>query len=218
MRGCDFDRLSHGMCSRHETQHMPRLRLAPSRAHARFRVAVAELGVVRRFSHLRMKASRPPNLFRESAVGLRGVGFGVGRALSAPANAFCRRQRKEVSQAFSSRRGDRLSKVWLLSASLTTQAFGSVGRAPKFGRASCSGPVLLRTPTPNKALQRTAALAVSFGGAVATPTGSVTAGAPATKPCTRRAFALPRCAHTPAPRPRSLSLGSLGHFDAPFQI
>jgi len=32
------------MCSRHETQHMPRLRLAPFRAHVRFRVAVAELG------------------------------------------------------------------------------------------------------------------------------------------------------------------------------
>jgi len=46
MRGSEFDRLSHGMCSRHETQHMPRLRLAPLRAHARFRVAVAELGVV----------------------------------------------------------------------------------------------------------------------------------------------------------------------------
>lgn len=37
------------MCSRHETQHMPRLRLAPFRAHPRFRAAVAELGVVRRF-------------------------------------------------------------------------------------------------------------------------------------------------------------------------
>lgn len=48
MRGSEFDRLSHGMCSRHDTQHMPRLRLAPVRAHARFRVAVAELAVVRR--------------------------------------------------------------------------------------------------------------------------------------------------------------------------
>ena len=47
MRGCEFDRLSHGMCSRHETRHMPRLRLAPPRSHARPRVAVAELGVVR---------------------------------------------------------------------------------------------------------------------------------------------------------------------------
>jgi len=46
MRGCDFDRLSHGMCSHHEAQHMPRLRLAPFRAPARSRVAVAELGVV----------------------------------------------------------------------------------------------------------------------------------------------------------------------------
>ena len=49
MRGSDFDRLSHGMCSRHEARHMPRLHLAPPCLHARSRVAVAELGVVRRF-------------------------------------------------------------------------------------------------------------------------------------------------------------------------
>ena len=47
MRGSGFDRLSHGMCSRHEARHMPRLRLAPPRSNARFRVAVAELGCVR---------------------------------------------------------------------------------------------------------------------------------------------------------------------------
>ena len=50
MRGSKFDRLSHGRCSRHETQHLPRLRLAPVRAHPRFRAAVAELLVVRRRS------------------------------------------------------------------------------------------------------------------------------------------------------------------------
>ena len=50
MGGWEFDRLSHGMCSRHEARHMPRLRLAPLCSHARFRVAVAELGVVRRMS------------------------------------------------------------------------------------------------------------------------------------------------------------------------
>src|SRR6266446_1733736 len=48
MRGSGSDRLSHGMCSRRQTQHMPRLRLAPFRAPARSRLAVAELGVVRR--------------------------------------------------------------------------------------------------------------------------------------------------------------------------
>jgi len=48
-RGSDFDRLSHGMCSRHETRHMPRLPLAPLRAHPRSRAAVAELLVVRPF-------------------------------------------------------------------------------------------------------------------------------------------------------------------------
>ena len=36
------------MCSRHEARHMPRLRLAPPCSRARSRVAVAELGVVRR--------------------------------------------------------------------------------------------------------------------------------------------------------------------------
>ena len=45
-------------CSRHETQHMPRLRLAPLRAHARFRVAVAELGAVRRSLASRVDRSR----------------------------------------------------------------------------------------------------------------------------------------------------------------
>ena len=73
MRGSEFDRLSHGMCSRHETQHMPRLRLAPFRAHARFRVAVAELGVVRRLTTRTMKEEpqkAPPSLdeFMQSAT------------------------------------------------------------------------------------------------------------------------------------------------------
>ena len=36
------------MYSRHETRHMPRLRLAPPRTHARFRAAVTELGFIRR--------------------------------------------------------------------------------------------------------------------------------------------------------------------------
>ena len=48
MRGSDFDRLSHGRCSRREAQHLPRLRLAPPCSHARSQVTVAELGVVRR--------------------------------------------------------------------------------------------------------------------------------------------------------------------------
>ncbi len=45
-RGSGSDRRSHGMCSRRQTRHMPPLRLAPFRAPARSRVAVAELGVV----------------------------------------------------------------------------------------------------------------------------------------------------------------------------
>ncbi len=48
MRGSKFDRLSHGVCSRHEARHTPRLRLAPPCSHPRSQVAVAELGCVRR--------------------------------------------------------------------------------------------------------------------------------------------------------------------------
>ena len=64
--------------------------------------------------------------------------------------------------------------------------------------------------TPNHALQRTAALAFSYRCAALTPTGSVTACAPAMKPGTCRAFASRRSAHTRASGLRSLSLGSLG--------
>ena len=64
--------------------------------------------------------------------------------------------------------------------------------------------------TPNHALQRTATLAFSYRCAAVSPTGSVTACAPAMKPSTCRAFALRRRAHTRALGSRSLSLGSLG--------
>ena len=57
MRGADFDRLSHGRCSRREAQHLPRLRLAPPCSHARSQVAVAELRVVRRCSRTPMKTT-----------------------------------------------------------------------------------------------------------------------------------------------------------------
>ena len=68
------------------------------------------------------------------------------------------------------------------------------------------------TATPNHALQPTATLAFSSRCPALTSTGSVTAGAPAMKPGTCRAFASRRLAHTPAPRSRWLSLGSLGVF------
>ena len=145
------------MCSRHEAQHMPRLRLAPPCSHARSQVAVAELGFVRRFHPSTMNVSLSPFPFRELAVSLRGVSFGVGRSLSVSANAFCRRQRTDVRPALASRSSGRLSKFWMPSASLTTQAFGGAKRALKFASASCGGSVVLRTPTPNHALQRTRA-------------------------------------------------------------
>lgn len=49
------------MCSRHEARHMPRLRLAPLRAHPRFRAAVAELLVVRRFRSMTTSPLIRPN-------------------------------------------------------------------------------------------------------------------------------------------------------------
>ena len=156
-----------------------------------------------------MNVSLTPILFRELAAALRGVSFGAGHSLSASANAFCRRQRMDASRAFSSRRGGRLSRIWLWSASLTTQAFGTVESALKFGRASCSGPVLLPTPTPNNALQRTAALAVSFDAAALASTGSVTAYAPAMKPTIRRAFASRRRALTGRFRATVAELGAV---------
>ena len=157
-----------------------------------------------------MKASRPPIPFRELAADLRGVGFGVCHSLSASANAFCSRQRKDVRQAFSSRRGERWSRGWLPSASLTTQAFGGTMRATKLESASCSGPVLLPTPTPNHALQRTPGFGVQFPRAAVVRPAQSRAVLPAMKPGTARAFASRRRAPMRAPGPESLSLGSLG--------
>jgi len=89
----------------------------------------------------------------------------------------------------------------------------------------CARPVLINdvffhiqgeipnSPAPSHviyALQRTATLAFSYRGAALTSTGSVTAGAPAIKPRTCRAFASRRFAPTRASGSRSLSLGSLG--------
>ena len=66
------------------------------------------------------------------------------------------------------------------------------------------------TQKPNHALQPTATLAVSCRRAALALTGSVTAGAPAMKPGTCRAFASRRRALTRALRSRWLSLGALG--------
>ena len=73
MRGSDFDRLSHGLCSRHEAQHMPRLRLAPPCSRARSRVAVAELGVVRRHSRIPMNSRRIFTILFIFALSLLGI-------------------------------------------------------------------------------------------------------------------------------------------------
>ena len=57
MRGSHSTGSVTACAAHHEARHMPRLRLAPYRAHPRFRAAVAELGVVRRFCAHRMRTT-----------------------------------------------------------------------------------------------------------------------------------------------------------------
>ena len=157
-----------------------------------------------------MNESLPPFPLRELVVSLRVVRFGDSRSLSALANAFCSPQRMDVRQAFPSRIADRLSKLCKLSASLATRPFGDAMRARKIESASRSGSVVLRTPTPNHALQRTPGFAVQFPGAAVVRPAQSRAVLPAMKPGTARAFASRRRAPMRAPGPESLSLGSLG--------
>ena len=64
--------------------------------------------------------------------------------------------------------------------------------------------------TPNHALQRTPGFGVQFPSAAVVRPAQSRAVLPAMKPGTARAFALRRRAHSRAPGPESLSLGSLG--------
>ena len=66
--------------------------------------------------------------------------------------------------------------------------------------------------TPNHALQRTPGFAVELPSAAVVRPAQSRAVLPAMKPGTARAFALRRRAHSRAPGPESLSLGSLGVF------
>src|SRR5947207_15586477 len=68
--------------------------------------------------------------------------------------------------------------------------------------------------TPNHALQRTPGFGVQLPGPALIRPAQSRAVRPAMKPGTARAFALRRRAHSHAPGPESLSLGSLGDFDA----
>src|SRR5437870_467266 len=67
-----------------------------------------------------------------------------------------------------------------------------------------------RRPTPNHALQRTPGFGVQLPSAALIRPAQSRAVRPAMKPGTARAFALRRRAHSRAPGPESLSLGSLG--------
>ena len=64
--------------------------------------------------------------------------------------------------------------------------------------------------SPNQALQRTPGFGVQLPSAALIRPAQSRAVRPAMKPGTARAFALRRRAHTRAPGPESLSLGSLG--------
>ena len=66
--------------------------------------------------------------------------------------------------------------------------------------------------TPNHALQRTPGFGVQFTSAALIRPAQSRAVLPTMKPSTARAFASRRGAHSRAPGPESLSLGSLGHF------
>ena len=66
------------------------------------------------------------------------------------------------------------------------------------------------TATPNHALQRTPGFGVQLPSAAVVRPAQSRAVLPAMKPGTARAFALRRRAHSRAPGPESLSLGSLG--------
>ena len=157
-----------------------------------------------------MNVSLSPSPFRGLLASLGGVGFGVGRSLSASANAFCSRQRKNVCQAFPSRRGDRLSRIWLPLASATAQPFGAAQRPLDSMSAFRSDPIRMERSTPNHALQRTPGFGVQLPSAALIRPAQSRAVLPAMKPGTARAFALRRRAHSRAPGPESLSLGSLG--------
>ena len=67
-----------------------------------------------------------------------------------------------------------------------------------------------RVATPNHALQRTPGFGVQLPRAALIRPAQSRAVLPAMKPGTARAFALRRRAHSRAPGPESLSLGSLG--------
>ena len=69
-----------------------------------------------------------------------------------------------------------------------------------------------KAATPNHALQRTPGFGVQLPGAALIRPAQSRAVLPPMKPGTARAFALRRRAHSRAPGPESLSLGSLGDF------
>ena len=79
-----------------------------------------------------------------------------------------------------------------------------------FSHVKANGCLFVPQMTPNHALQRTPGFGVQLPRAALVRPAQSRAVRPAMKPGTARAFALRRRAHSRAPGPQSLSLGSLG--------
>src|SRR5205807_9339163 len=92
-----------------------------------------------------------------------------------------------------------------------TQVNSRRPRAPQANARRHTGPLSAMNEAPNHALQRTPGFSVQLPSAAVVRPAQSRAVLPAMKPSTARAFALRRRAHTRAPGPESLSLGSLGH-------
>ena len=194
--------MRHGTCFRR--------RLSARHAGAAPHSAVAELGVVRRLHTLFMNGSQLSLPLRAHLASLLACSVAGCASLAASANGSCSRERRNARHVSASRRGEGVSKVCMSAASLTPEAFGdSYGLRRRFVWRD-SGKWPSERQTPNQALQRTAGFGGQFPGTGSHPPGSVTACAPATNPGTARACASRRPAHTTAPGPQSLSLGSLG--------
>ncbi len=95
-------------------------------------------------------------------------------------------------------------------ASVLPQTSSSVMGVIADAASDLSSPTPMRSETPNQALQRTPGFGAQLPGAALIRPAQSRAVLPAMKPGTARAFASRRRAHSRAPGPESLSLGSLG--------
>ena len=147
---------------------------------------------------------------REVGEELLSISFGGGASLAASANGACSREQTNAGQVRSSRRGEGVSNGCMSAASSALEAFGDSCRLRTRFALRHPGKSQSQRRTPNQALQRTATLAFSYRCPALTLPAQSRPVLPAMKPGTGRAFASRRRAHSRAPGPESLSLGSLG--------